>query len=317
MGYYEENILSPQSSKSKTTKTKDNNKLKEVRLHTIDLVKCKCDVCGDETYPSILTSVKGKWEFSYICDKCVIKSKATTVKKFKKIKENYLRNLDRSSFVDDSWTKDTDIVELTEFFLAMEQEDSKYINSIELRKASQFVEGLSKGKLLFTKEELLDYYSFYGNDLEVVTTLSALMKMETDDIREKIYNGYKETEKKNSDYVVEEFKTTSNKFIKDTYFHSRTKTLSVEQLEALSRQRIFKFLSQESKEFWENIEILYNTIINGNTINSEGINTELVNKKHYTKVISILETIMNKGYYTKDQRYILDKYIKKLKGVRK
>lgn len=199
----------------------------DYKIHSIDLVSNKCEICGKESYPSILSSVNSKWGYRYTCEDCLANSVETSLEAMYNIVDTSIKNRFINSFVDMSWLEDSTVKGLIDMFKDIEQQDRQYIRNIDMWKVNSYLDGLKRGLVLYSEDEMIDYLNFYDNDLDVVTTLQ---------------------------YLV--YKDPNNSFIVNTYVDARTKKLSKEQLEALKRNRNFSFLSKDYSKFWDKLDKL-------------------------------------------------------------
>ena len=218
-----------------------------------------------------MSTVLVKWKYKYTCDECILKTKTITKQELKEIKNNYLTSKGNRYYLDTSWLDNEGIKETIKFFLDFEKEDSEYVRNENLWQMHYFVEGLSRGVIIFSEQEFNDYVSFYGNNPEVVVLLRRLL-----------------------------FENPKNNFYKTTYIHARTKKLSASQIAALKRTKAFKCISEDYSEFWDNLPSILAYIL------SSGVETP-----EFEKVKNIITNILENEFFTKDQKKVIDNFVRK------
>ena len=240
-----------------------------LEIHVIDLKEEVCEKCGKKMYPAIFSSALGYWDYSYVCDKCILKTGYITNSRLKEIKESYVKSLGKEIVVDTSWVNDKDKKEILDYFLKLEDEDKEYIKDIDLYKAHIFKDNINKGGICFSEQEMFDYFDFYGNDVSMVKLLRNLALGET-----------------------------VNKFFKGLYIQSRKGKLTPKQLKALKRKRMFKNICEDTDEFWDCLPVILDYLERLDAVDD------------WDKMIeSVIKTVMEYDFYTKNQRYVIDKYI--------
>lgn len=243
-----------------------------LKITSVDLVKRKCDLCGEQCYPSVLTTLENRWKYKYVCETCLAKKRIMGKREFRKKVKNMTQNKVVNSFVDNTWKDGPAERDMFESLTGIEEVDKEYIDHIGLRKVHDYLNGLEEGIVAYTKEEMIEYLNFYGNDAEIVITLHILSKNKP-----------------------------NNRFIRETYIDSRTRKLSREQISSLSRQREFKFLRSDNS-FWEMVEDLSELL--GIIVTNEP--NESVIKDYNT-----VEELIDIGYCTAKQSKMLKKMYKK------
>lgn len=239
------------------------------QIHSIDLKEERCEKCGKHTYPSIFSSALGYWKYSYICNECIIRTNYITKQELEHVRDCYLKSLGKEVIVDSTWVYNEDKKKVLDYFLKLEEEDKEIIKDIDLYKAHVFVEGLKKGDILFSEQEMYDYFNFYGNNMELVYGLRELA-----------------------------FEDKRSKFLLDMYKSARKMRLTDRQIHALKKSRKFKKLCEDVDDFWESLPLIINYL---------GIKEELDDWD--LKVKDIVTFVMDNDFYTDKQRYVIDKYI--------
>lgn len=237
---------------------------KTYAIHSIDLVEKTCGICGKTVYPAILSSVDHEWNYRYTCGYCLAEHTNAQIKEIEDLIINVVKNKNINSFVDTSWTQEETVQGLFEAFTEMEEQDRKHIRNLDMWKVHSYLDGLTRGLVLYSEDEMIDYFNFYNNNIDVVTTLH---------------------------YLVH--KNPSNNFLMNTYIDSRTKKLSKEQLDALKRNRNFNFLSTESNKFWGKVEHL------SDDLNKLAETTETLKLKSILKAI-----LENEYFTEKQKDYV-------------
>ena len=240
-----------------------------IKIHSIDLKDGKCEICGTDIYPAILSSVIGNWGFMYTCKDCIVKTKHISRKELDETIDNMSNNMLHFNYISSEWIHDDYKSKILEDFLKIEEEDNKYVKNIDLWKAHTFKEELLKNNIIYSEEDMFEYFNFYGNNPEIVFTLRSLL-----------------------------MDKPKNKFIKSMYIQARTKTLTRTQIQSLKRNRSFTFLEAGQEEFWEILPEIQKAIAEGKLTDGE---TE--------KISSIIKSVLVDEFYTERQKYVIDKFI--------
>lgn len=241
-----------------------------LKVHTVDLVREKCDICGKEIYPSTMTTVISEWKFKYTCDECILKTGVIVKKELKEIKSNYISSKGNRYYLDTTWLDNDDLQETIKIFIELEKEDSSYVKNGDLWQMHYFLEGLSRGVIIFSESELYDYTNFYGNNPELVLLLRKLL-----------------------------FENKNNNFYKTTYISARTKKLSYKQLGALKRTKAFKNIVTDYDEFWEILPKVLEYILMSNESETK-----------YKKIKNIVTNVIENEFFTRDQKKVIDSFTK-------
>lgn len=242
-----------------------------LRIHSVDLKREKCELCGKRIYPSILSSVLGRWEYKYTCVDCVSKWAKVSKKRVREIRDNFVEGYKCLDYIDSSWVADTDKAKVLEEFLRIEEEDREFICNDELWKAHIFKENLDKGRVVFSEEEMFDYFNFYGNIPDIVFKLREVL-----------------------------FRRPKSNFLKDIYYKSRTRKLTRRQVDALRRDRDFRCISEDTKNFWDYLPLVVEYINEVGELDEESL-----------KVKGVIECVLEYGFYTEKQRGIVEDFIEK------
>jgi len=238
-------------------------------IHSVDLAEKECEICKDKIYPAILSSIKGKWKYGYVCVDCIEKTGAATKEELKRTQNNFIQGHKVLDFMKESWEDDPDKLEALNQFAQFELEERAFIDDDRLLMATMFRNALKDERVMYSELEMFEYMNFHGNNSDIVFKL-----------REMISNGNK------------------NKFIHDIYVKSRTTKLSKKEMDAVKRNREMKDLSVDIQEFWDMLPMLNDYI--------KSIETET---EEVIKIKSILRKIAEDKFFTKGQRYIINKFI--------
>lgn len=238
-------------------------------IHSVDLAEKECEICKGKIYPAILSSLKGKWKYGYVCIDCIEKTGAATKEELKRTQNNFIQGHKVLDFMKESWEDDPEKLETLNEFVKFELEERAFIEDDRLLMATMFKNALKDGRVMYSELEMFEYMNFYGNNPDIVFKL-----------REMISSGNK------------------NKFINDIYVKARTTKLSKKEIEAVKRNKEMKDLSVDIQEFW-NILPMLNEYIKGIEKETEEI----------SKIKSILRKIAEDDFFTKGQRYTINKFI--------
>lgn len=242
-----------------------------IEIHCIDLVEKPCEICGKNHYPSIFVSLVGEISYGYVCRECIVQRELLDDRTIGNIVNNYIESRLGVNYIESSWIHDESKAELIEKFLKVEEEDSQITKSGDLMKATIFKQELSKGRAVYSEREMYDYFSFYGNNPEIVLTLRN-----------------------------ELFKNKSNRFLKSMYIVSRSRALSDRQIETLKRNKVFKFISRDLDEFWALLPEI-----------AEYINRKGEVSRGVLKVKNIIDLVLQSEFYTVRQKEVIDRFAKK------
>lgn len=240
------------------------------KIHAIDRKEDKCGGCGKKINPAVFCSAAGFWDFDYRCDDCILKTNYVTEEELAKLKKNFLSSFEKGIILETTWTKDPDKKSLLDYFLKLEDEDKEFINDIDIRKAHMFKRGLEDGCVLFSEKEMFDYFNFYDNPPELVMLLRKLAK-----------------------------ENPKSKFFKDMYRNARKGKLTEKQLQTLKRNKLFKNVLGDEDGFWNMLPMIIDYLTLKEVVDDFDL-----------KVQSIATSIMENGFYSSNQRFTIEKYIR-------
>lgn len=180
-------------------------------VHSVDLKDETCEICGKKIYPALFCSVLGRWRFKYVCIGCAAKFGKVSEKRVKEIAENFINGYRCLDYIDSSWVDDTDKAKILEEFIKIEEEDLGFIHNDELWKAHIFCEHLKTGHVVFSEDEMFNYFNFYGNIPELVFTLRGLL-----------------------------LAGNNSRFLRDMYYKARTRRLTRRQVGVIKNDKAFR-----------------------------------------------------------------------------